>query len=870
MKLKSFMIAALTLAFAVPASAQSLEGKKIYINPGHGGYEATATTRIEGQFGNGYRPDGSNATDRWVSTIPYPSVCEEGVWESKCNLWRGLLLRDMLETAGATVKMSRTTNNIEDDRILEEIGKEATSWEADLFLSIHSNAGTGNSNYVMTMFRGADPRDGETFDINDPDLPESEEAAVIIWKHLHANPLTNWSAYVDGSTTFAVADSAIYTKWNGTGNGYHLGVLRKCWVPNVLAECSFHDYKPEAHRFLNYDYSRIVAFQLYTSLCDYFQAGTTGKGIVCGLVKDAARKFSNSYYTGAISGTHDQYTPINGAKVTLSGNGVTQEYTTDNFYNGLFAFFDLEPGDYTVTVEAEGYDTQEVTITCEAAKVNGEVLMMVDPDYDPEAIVSAANVFAYDLTCTSNGIFQFSLNADATNVTLNLIDENALTKSIELGAYEKGTYVVDINSEDIPSGAYAWSITCEGTTLESPSNFGEGNSLLNIANTRGISIDANPANATFGRMYVTSIENNGKTGERMGTGVYVLGADLSDVFNQGGSPFAGGQTWSGNSGPFHAKVGEDGDVFVCDWTDGHSGVWVMDPQNPSADFVDVFDHTAGTRSTAGILSINGVNIHGSINDVTVYGTGDNRVMLTLDEDMGVANANTGVNQTVLRYDIGQLANPWAVAPSKEIAPTDVHYLANANGCIATDGRGGFWVSQYRYGKDAYPMVMHATSEGVYDYDNNMDENLAGFQGTTPVGGMGVSADGRFVAVSGGTIVVVAEASYNEDGTVASLENRWSFEGLSGRGFNIAFDYANNLYVAFNDQGVGCYALPVNEAVTTSARENVNYVSGISDIVVDEEAPVEYYNLQGIHVTNPSAGQILIRKQGSSVKKVVFE
>lgn len=49
------------------------------------------------------------------------------------------------------------------------------------------------------------------------------------------------------------------------------------------------------------------------------------------------------------------------------------------------------------------------------------------------------------------------------------------------------------------------------------------------------------------------------------------------------------------------------------------------------------------------------------------------------------------------------------------------------------------------------------------------------------------------------------------------------------------------------------------------------LSGISDITVDDsdiEAPVEYFNLQGIKVTNPSAG-IYIRRQGSTITKVVI-
>lgn len=53
--------------------------------------------------------------------------------------------------------------------------------------------------------------------------------------------------------------------------------------------------------------------------------------------------------------------------------------------------------------------------------------------------------------------------------------------------------------------------------------------------------------------------------------------------------------------------------------------------------------------------------------------------------------------------------------------------------------------------------------------------------------------------------------------------------------------------------------------------NAGDESGIEDIVtdnVDENAPVEYFNLQGIRLSEPAAGQIVIRRQGSKVSKIL--
>ncbi|MGN0223848.1 MAG: hypothetical protein ACI4AM_07460, partial [Muribaculaceae bacterium] len=45
--------------------------------------------------------------------------------------------------------------------------------------------------------------------------------------------------------------------------------------------------------------------------------------------------------------------------------------------------------------------------------------------------------------------------------------------------------------------------------------------------------------------------------------------------------------------------------------------------------------------------------------------------------------------------------------------------------------------------------------------------------------------------------------------------------------------------------------------------------GCTDIQVDPTAPVEYYNLQGIRVTNPAPGQIYIRRQGPAATTIRF-
>lgn len=47
-------------------------------------------------------------------------------------------------------------------------------------------------------------------------------------------------------------------------------------------------------------------------------------------------------------------------------------------------------------------------------------------------------------------------------------------------------------------------------------------------------------------------------------------------------------------------------------------------------------------------------------------------------------------------------------------------------------------------------------------------------------------------------------------------------------------------------------------------------AGIANVVADSDvnAPVEYFNLQGVRVANPEAGQLVIKRQGKTVSKVI--
>lgn len=61
-----------------------------------------------------------------------------------------------------------------------------------------------------------------------------------------------------------------------------------------------------------------------------------------------------------------------------------------------------------------------------------------------------------------------------------------------------------------------------------------------------------------------------------------------------------------------------------------------------------------------------------------------------------------------------------------------------------------------------------------------------------------------------------------------------------------------------------------ETSTITFPEDVNAaIAGVESAVIDiDNAPVEYFNLQGVRVDNPTAGQLVIKKQGTNVSKQI--
>ena len=429
MKIKSILmlvagvlLSASTITTNAAVVKKSPSEVKIYINPGHGGWNGNC------------RPMGTVKHGANVTTATTANDTT-AFFESNTNLWKCLAMYHKLVEYGVKeygsnalyngnsnqhIVMSRIKNGNSTDRGLsDDIAVEIEKFAPDLYISVHSNASPdgsigGNENYPLVIYRGEDYRSttftdtgyGKNWDYAGTGLNgvgSSYEFAKLVYSHLatikHEPYTSEWKdQYVSGYTPLKTEHNvrgdvnlmAYFDKLNGrsytltsnrgsgTKNSYsgktyygYYGVMKNGAV-GVLSEGYMHTYYPSVNRHMNKDVCAIEGISYAHAIADYFGWEKEKTGYIYGIVRDRNQTFSHTYYIPNQS-TDDIYKPLNNCTVKLLKDGkVIKTYKTDDEYNGAFVFYDLEPGDYTLDYECAGYQaaSQGLKSTVVTVKAN--------------------------------------------------------------------------------------------------------------------------------------------------------------------------------------------------------------------------------------------------------------------------------------------------------------------------------------------------------------------------------------------------------------------------------------------------------------------------------------------------------------------
>ncbi len=312
-RLALVVLAALLAPSFLLAQRTDLSGLTICIDPGHGGYDP--------------------ADDRHI--VPDPGI---DFWESESNWQKALLLQTLLQEKGATVLLTRGSNNV--DPALSSRVAYANANNADWFHSIHSNAANGVTNLTLMLVReqivtGGDPVYGPG--TGSPEWPEAWDIS-----RLYLSPYLKSALRTSSYVTYLD-----WTFYGGANGGWTLGVLRGLTMPGQLSEGSMHDVYPETRRLMNNDYRKMEAYAIRNAFLQYFGVPSDGLGIIAGLQTNSA---------GA--------KPLNYSAVRLEPGGRT--YAGDAYNNGFYMFDRLAAGTYTVHFETPGFRPDSVVVTLAA------------------------------------------------------------------------------------------------------------------------------------------------------------------------------------------------------------------------------------------------------------------------------------------------------------------------------------------------------------------------------------------------------------------------------------------------------------------------------------------------------------------------
>ena len=507
----------------------------------------------------------------------------------------------------------------------------------------------------------------------------------------------------------------------------------------------------------------------------------------------------------------------------------------------------------------------EATYAAATAKVKGTDLylyLLVDNKMYSFTTVGVAQpvvpaIVAYNLNVVKdadNYVFTFDANADAVAAELVFYaaDEEVGTLPVEV---VKGANTITVAATELPGEVgqeLTWAVKLDGGAI---ANFGiiasEG-SLIESGTSRLFNaVSTNPELDNFGKIYIMHRAGSSTSANAPKSGIWEYDHNLA---KQNTEVYKGGEEKFGN--PTRMSMDREGYLYIADWADGHSGIFMANTADMTQPFTQFF---AGTRGSKGEFNNSGVYTGSSTPGCYVYENGNEVKLFVYNEDaFGTLPANG-----MAVYNIGQ--EDGTILHSWETAPSAVYTLT---GQANTEGNPwgtshGFFVSQVRTSGNnnsgATSLKFYA-NDGTEQMSSASDEYKEIITGSN-AGGYVVSADESVMVFNDGdTQFLVFDITWEGDKPVMAL--RYTIKhGISAiRQMN--WDYAGNI-VCSGDAGIHIVSLPKEENVTVvPAKKALTVVvgddhTGVEDIreaTLDLNAPM--YDVLGRQVDKTYRGIVI--------------
>ena len=414
---------------------------------------------------------------------------------------------------------------------------------------------------------------------------------------------------------------------------------------------------------------------------------------------------------------------------------------------------------------------------------------------------NAQRAWAYDLALAVEGEqYTFSYKAvTAGTATLIFTDVTGVElATVDLGTVEAGANTKVLTASELPAGQEVnWSVKMSGdaiATLTEVTDASKG--IYNFYLPQDVTVDNNPESNYFGTIYVAEGTDGYTDGmsDRTDTqkrGIFVYNQNLEELnpTNVGYLPANAAELMTDASRQALHRMAVNpvnNNVAYCYNVEGASAIWSMDPANLAGNATNLIEGLAITKANALCFDAAGA-------------------LYVLD------NANTATGGTIVKVVNGVLDT---------IAQDAIWGVQDMS--LVSDGRGGLWLAQHRWGVDDYAVLSHVNAAGVVDFKvtgDSPEEVKALFPNSSNASYRGqcsynVAED--ILAFGGNKVVALFQVSYNETTGVPSLAKIQSTPAMGTNIDGVAFDYAGDLYVVCaSSERFYKYALPTENNVCTT-------------------------------------------------------
>lgn len=495
-----------------------------------------------------------------------------------------------------------------------------------------------------------------------------------------------------------------------------------------------------------------------------------------------------------------------------------------------------------------------------------------DPDPTPEIYGDRAHS-AYQLEMEGDANTGYDLyyvmtgDVKSVNVRLTPIDSNGEVITLEAPA-KKGMNSLHIEANQLPAGTYNWALDIQSYPVKDGGEFHKHTPHATAGARGGVGVVTDPESDEYGHIITTA-------GFAQGFFYYSPELEYIGNYGKGTSPWA-----SGNRSDLIRIAMRNGNLAVAAaFSDPGAGFWTFDPANRDAGIGNM--SSLGTNNGKGsILLADGTVVGSGSSCVAFTGSGDDQLLWCFAEDYPVGNTNGG---NLCYWRIGS-AEKVTTNPERNFQDKKLHggsLLANQNPCFVPYADGIFIGQSRTAGNNSTscPSLMYVDKDGNITYNSGGDDNIGGCGG-----GIALSVDGTRLARSGcrGNIRLFNVAW---SGNTPYLNLVTEIPGSTNSNNNevpqLAFDTAGNILAVYRhttlaEDGLHAFAIP-GEQRPVSVPAKASYVvtgtftqTGVANVESTDEAPVEWFNLQGLRVDGDHLTPgIYIRRQGKTTKKVLI-